>query len=81
LNQFVVDSVYDALSTPTAPPLSDGERLRAALGDLVMSRPWTLIEPDDDQTPLLSHEELQRILPPLDPPLSESIISDREDRC
>jgi hypothetical protein len=81
LNQFIVDSVRSSLDAPAAAKLSARERLEEALGDLLATpAEKTFVEPDDEETPLLSHEELQRIMPRLTPSLSASIIADREDR-
>jgi len=81
LNQLIVDSVRRSLDAPAAPKLNERERLEEALGDLLATpAEKTFVEPDDEETPLLSHEELQRIMPRLTPSLSESIIADREDR-
>lgn len=82
LNEVIVQSL-EARLPAASPHLGDEQaRMRAALGDLLVSAddllpPWG----DEQDTPLLSHVELQARLPRLDPPLSRTIIDDREDRA
>jgi len=80
LNQLIVEGAAYAASGGPAPQLSERERWRLALGDLLADTEALFEEPGDEDTPLLSYEELDRIMPRLDPPLSQTIIEDREDR-
>lgn len=86
LNQLIVGALSEAATRPRPQPGQEDslrervQRLRAALGDMVVE-----IDPADfpawvefrDKLP--SHEELARMLPRLDPPLSQTIIEEREE--
>lgn len=80
LNELIVESLEARL--PEAPSADEKrERMRRALGPLLVSAddllpPWE----DEQDTPLLTHEELRARLPRLDPPMSQTIIDEREDR-
>lgn len=87
LNQVIVDALRDADLSGRPPAGASAQHLLAwAPRDL--ARPWTDADDElmvgvfgeDDDTPVLSHEELQAALPPLTPPLSETVIALREDR-
>ena len=83
LNELIVESLQARL--PEEPMSADEkrERMRKALGDLLVDvddiMPLWPGEEEDD-SPLLTHEELAARLPKLDPPISQTIIEDREDR-
>ncbi len=81
LNELIVESLEERLPAQSRDVGTDRELFRAALADLLVSAdevlpPW----PEEADTPLLTHEELQNRLPVLSPPLSQTIIDDREDR-
>jgi len=82
LNELIVDSLETRL--PKEPMSIDEkrERMRKALGDLLVDvdEVMPLWPGEDENTPLLTHEELQARLPRLDPPMSQTVIEDREDR-
>ena len=60
---------------------AERRRLRAALGDHLADLDVdSLLSLVPHAVPVSSHEELQRMMPKLDPPLSRTIIEDREDR-
>jgi hypothetical protein len=81
LNQTIVDQLEHRNGVEPQTQLTERERFIAALGDLVV--PWSedLIPdwPGAEDVPPLTDEDIER-MPRLDPPLSESIIADREDR-
>ncbi len=87
LNQVIVDALREVdLSDRPPQGAIPQELLNWALRDI--TRPWTDADDelmagvfgDDNDTPLLSHEELLAAFPPLTPPLSETVIELREDR-
>ena len=81
LNQTIVDSLWEAVLFPRVEPLTEAERLRLALADITIPADELFPdEPLDDSIPALTHEELMRLMPVLDPPLSQTVIEDREDR-
>lgn len=87
LNQTIVDALSDQLrqcseeDSEETPQEKERRRIREALGDLVVDfRP-------EDYAPLFrplpknfDREALFRSMPRLDPPLSQTIIEDREER-
>jgi hypothetical protein len=81
LNQTIVDCLYEVVLFPRAQPLTEAERLRLALADITIPADELFPdEPLDDRDPPLTHETLVRLMPVLDPPLSQTVIEDREDR-
>jgi len=87
LNQVVVDALNDALARGE-PAGRDGlpldeqvRRVRAALGDLVIELDLDRFPPELRPGPdLPGRDALRARLPRLDPPMSRTIIEDREDR-
>lgn len=81
LNETIVDCLHQGLMAPKLTSLSEADRFRLALADILIPADELFPdEPLDDSTPLLTHEELIRLMPILDPPLSQTVIEDREDR-
>lgn len=82
LNELIVESLETRL--PDVPSSVDEKRelMRKALGDLLVSvdEVMPLWPGEEEDAPVLTHEELVARLPRLDPPLSQTIIEDREDR-
>ena len=87
INQTIVDLLSEALGCgvrqrPDETPLdAERRRIREALGDLVVE--FTA----EDLAPMLTHplgsldaEAIYNSMPRLDPPLSQTIIDEREDR-
>lgn len=80
LNQHIVDALNRSVRGDGSPELTERERFRRALGKLALSdeQVAAMVGPIDPNRKVLSHEELQRLMPRLDPPLSQTIIEERE---
>jgi HicB family len=87
LNQLIVAILSEAqahgrlLDQTQDPLLEQVQHVRRALGDLVVELDWSALpphlQPGED---LPDAETLRHSLPELVPPLSATIIADREDR-
>jgi hypothetical protein len=88
MNELIVESLQARLLEEPTPEHDDIDerraRLREALGDLLVPAdgvvlPWPFDVKEED-VPLLTHEELAARMPVLDPPISQTVIEEREDR-
>ncbi|MBI2864673.1 MAG: toxin-antitoxin system HicB family antitoxin [Chloroflexi bacterium] len=87
LNQVIVAALKDALARAGAPEQSESSRMervrhiRRILGDLAVEVDMRHfpphLRPSED---LADTDTLRQSMPALDPPLSATIIADREDR-
>ena len=80
LNQTIVESLWEAVLFPRVEPLTEAERLRLALADITIPADELFPDEPDDFSDVPSAEEIARQMPVLDPPLSQTVIEDREDR-
>ena len=87
LNELIVAALSDALARAEVADESEGslleqvQHLRRALGDLVVEVDVSHLSPQlRPREDLPDTDTLRRSMPELVPPLSATIISDREDR-
>ena len=87
LNELIVATLSEALAHGRVlgqgqdPLLEQVQHVRRALGDLVVELDWSALPPHlQPSRDLADSDTLRQSLPELVPPLSATIIADREDR-
>jgi hypothetical protein len=86
LNQTIVSTLHEALAHTERDAADDGPAeqvrlIRMALGDLVVELDETELPPElRPSEDLPDTDALRESMPRLDPPLSATVIADREDR-